>query len=163
MLTVQTRETYVGLGCRNLKEVEGLEKKGIKEAISSRSNHSNHQHNNHNSSTNYNNHFTTLKQPSLPDNPNNTFKMFSKTAIFTVFTALMAKTAMAAPAPEKSNDDAQVSIMIATDAYFACNEPNNGDYTQGTSCKYLSGPSSGDSYVSGSKLIPHSPRPASES
>lgn len=78
--------------------------------------------------------------------------MFFKTAIFTAVAALAANGVMAAAVPQESDAPAEVSIMIATDAYYACNCPNNCDYTQGSSCKYLSGPSSGDSSISGSKF-----------
>lgn len=73
--------------------------------------------------------------------------MFFKTALVSAM-ALLAGTAMSAPAPAEQN------ILIATDAYSACNCPNNCSYEAGHSCKYYSTPSNTGPIYDGSKLQP---------
>ncbi|KAK7038790.1 hypothetical protein VNI00_010677 [Paramarasmius palmivorus] len=41
------------------------------------------------------------------------------------------------------------ATLTATDPVSACNPPNNGDHTVGSSCKYYSGPSDSSPVVSG--------------
>ena len=152
------RQTSAGFGdqvCLELRNCQGIASKiWYKKAISSHPDQIDHQHNNHKSSNNF---IRLTLTPSYSvfsrKVGNNPFKMFFKTAIFTAVAALAANGVMAAAVPQESDAPAEVSIMIATDAYYACNCPNNCDYTQGSSCKYLSGPSSGDSSISGSKFI----------
>ncbi|CAL1712985.1 unnamed protein product [Somion occarium] len=41
------------------------------------------------------------------------------------------------------------AALIATDPVAACNPPNNGDHTTGSSCKFFSGPSDNSPVISG--------------
>ncbi|THU76503.1 hypothetical protein K435DRAFT_704730 [Dendrothele bispora CBS 962.96] len=41
------------------------------------------------------------------------------------------------------------AALIATDPVSACNPPNNGDHTVGSSCKFFSGPSDSSPVLSG--------------
>ncbi|KAF4463780.1 antifungsal 2 [Fusarium albosuccineum] len=78
--------------------------------------------------------------------------MFFKTAIFSVFALLAANGAMGAALPEEAGD---MQILIATDAYYACNCPNNCNHNQGSSCKFYSGPSDTDTITEGTCEYPN--------
>ncbi|OTA62654.1 hypothetical protein K449DRAFT_464778 [Hypoxylon sp. EC38] len=62
--------------------------------------------------------------------------MFVKSAIVSAFALLFANQAMGA-------------ALIAVDAVAACNCPNNCSHGNGSSCKYLAGPSTSSSVISG--------------
>ncbi|KAK7038787.1 hypothetical protein VNI00_010674 [Paramarasmius palmivorus] len=63
--------------------------------------------------------------------------MFSKvTAIISIAAVLFAGQALGA-------------AQIATDPVAACNPPNNGDHTAGSSCKFYSGPSDSSHVITG--------------
>jgi hypothetical protein len=89
---------------------------------------------------------------------------FSTRAIAFVATAAMMLAGQAVASPTER------AILIATDPgkletsrtpisvsqmllVSACNPPNNGDHTVGSSCKYYSGPSDSSPAVDGSKYI----------
>ncbi|OTA99232.1 hypothetical protein M426DRAFT_16636 [Hypoxylon sp. CI-4A] len=68
-------------------------------------------------------------------------------AILSAATLLFANQAMGAAVDTRAVDPR--AALIATDAFSACNCPNNCDHSAGSSCKYHAGPSDSSKTVSG--------------
>ncbi|KAI0127381.1 hypothetical protein BJ170DRAFT_683228 [Xylariales sp. AK1849] len=82
--------------------------------------------------------------------------MFSKTFIISAAALLCANQVMGAAITERSELINERAALIATDAYYACNCPNNCSYKKGTKCKFYSGPSDTSDTNSGTCQYPNS-------
>ncbi|KAL2203314.1 hypothetical protein CC79DRAFT_1373459 [Sarocladium strictum] len=88
--------------------------------------------------------------------------MYAKTFIYSVFALVAAHQTFAAAVPEDTKEASKdAAILIATDAYYACNCPNNCGHSEGSSCKYYGGPSDTDDIISGTCNYPNGNRFAS--
>ncbi|KFH48093.1 hypothetical protein ACRE_009950 [Hapsidospora chrysogenum ATCC 11550] len=75
--------------------------------------------------------------------------MFAKTFVYSVLALVAANQAMGAAVPAEDTKVGEAAILIATDAYYACNCPNNCGHKEGSSCKFYSGPSDNSGIISG--------------
>ncbi|KAK7688120.1 hypothetical protein QCA50_008490 [Cerrena zonata] len=88
-------------------------------------------------------------QQRTPD-PVNKPTHFSYTTMFTTRVAAFAlAAAMFFAGQAQAANTIPRAALIATDPVAACNPPNNGDHTLGSSCKFFSGPSDSSPVISG--------------
>ncbi|KAK9414997.1 hypothetical protein SUNI508_10602 [Seiridium unicorne] len=80
--------------------------------------------------------------------------MLFKSVIISAITLFSANGVMAAAINPGSEVDARAALT-ATDAYSACNCPNNCKHKYGGSCKYLQGPSTNSDSISGHCFYPN--------
>ncbi|KAK6066487.1 hypothetical protein SCUP234_03993 [Seiridium cupressi] len=80
--------------------------------------------------------------------------MLFKTVFVCAVTLFSANGALGA-AIDKSSEVEARAALVATDAYSACNCPNNCKHARGDSCKYYSGPSDNSEVTTGHCYFPN--------